>query len=153
LRLAASFFLVGEAAPFAPATFASLIVAPFFFVFITWPAWVQIAVTVVTIWVAVLISTRAEFYYGHDARAIVIDEVAGMMVTFLLVPPLGEAWQRWLIVLLGFLAFRVFDVVKPFPAGRAQNLPKGQGVVVDDVFAGIYANLFLRVVIAVFLAR
>ena len=149
LRLSATWFFVGEAAPFAPATFASLLVTPFMLYLMGWESWVQIVVTLVAIWIAILISTRAEFYYGHDARAIVIDEVVGMMVTFLLVPlPTGDL-NRVLVLATGFLLFRVFDVLKPFPAGRAENLPKGQGIVLDDVLAAIYANLGLRVAIAV----
>lgn len=149
LRLTATLFFVGEAAPFAPATFASLLVTPFMLVFMGWEAWVQILVTLVSIWIAILISTRAEVYYGHDARAIVIDEVVGMMVTFLLVPVPEDSLNLVLVLITGFFLFRVFDVLKPFPAGRAQNLPKGQGVVMDDVLAAVYANLILRVVILV----
>ena len=148
VRLAASFFFIGEAAPFAPATFASLAVTPAFLFFVAWPAWIQIALTLAVIWVAILVSTRAEFFYGHDAKAIVIDEVAGMMVTFLLVPPMAGPREQWFVLILGFFLFRVFDVLKPFPANRAQNLPRGTGVVLDDVVAGIYANAGVRIVIA-----
>jgi phosphatidylglycerophosphatase A len=149
LRLTATLFFVGEAAPFAPATFASLLVTPFLLFFMGWEPWVQIVVTLASIWVAILISTRAEFYYGHDARAIVIDEVVGMMVTFLLVPIPEDSLHVVLVLLVGFVLFRIFDVLKPFPAGRAQNLPKGQGIVMDDVLAAVYANLGLRVLIMV----
>ncbi len=149
LRLSATWFFVGEAAPFAPATFASLLVTPFMLYFMGWEPWVQIVVTLVSIWIAILISTRAEFYYGHDARAIVIDEVVGMMVTFLLVPIPEDSLNTVLVLITGFVLFRVFDVLKPFPAGRAQNLPKGQGIVMDDVLAAIYANLVLRVAMGV----
>jgi phosphatidylglycerophosphatase A len=149
LRLTASLFFVGEAAPFAPATFASLLVTPFMLFMMGWESWVQIVVVLASIWIAILISTRAEFYYGHDARAIVIDEVVGMMVTFLLVPIPEDAMQTVLVLVTGFALFRVFDVLKPFPAGRAQNLPKGQGIVMDDVLAAVYANLILRVAMTV----
>ncbi len=144
LRLSTTCFLIGEAAPFAPATWASLLFMPFLFPFLAWPVWVQLVLTAAVMLVAILLSTRAEEFYGHDASAIVIDEVVGMMVTFLFLPIPGNANDAWLMLFVGFLAFRVFDILKPFPAGRAQNLPGGQGVVLDDVAAGVYANLAVR---------
>ena len=146
IRLAATFLLIGEAAPFAPATFGSLATIPFLLWILGWPIWGQVALLAGVTWVGVLVSTRAERFYGHDAKAIVIDEVAGMLVTFLgigLAPDLGT---KVAVLLTGFVLFRILDVVKPFPAGRAQNLPGGQGVVADDLMAGIYANLALRII-------
>jgi phosphatidylglycerophosphatase A len=114
------------------------------YVFTGFPQVVQAGLTLVVVWLAVLIGTRAEAAYGHDAKAIVIDEVAGMLITFLFVPMPESASGQWLALGAGFLLFRIFDVTKPFPAGRAQNLPGGQGVVMDDVVAGVYANVLLR---------
>lgn len=93
-----------------------------------------VAVTVVGIWAA----DRAERVLGgKDPGAIVVDEVAGMMLAALFIPrtpgPLAVA----------FLLFRVFDIVKPPPAHVAQRLPGGFGVVVDDLIAGLYALLVL----------
>lgn len=144
LRLTATFALIGEAAPFAPATFASFALLPFIFYFAQWPVAAQLILTVVLIWVGILISNRAERFYGHDAGAIVIDEVAGMLVTFLMIPPALFQSHALTLMLAGFFFFRVFDVLKPFPAGRAQNLPAGTGIMLDDVAAGVYANLALR---------
>jgi phosphatidylglycerophosphatase A len=148
VRLAATCFLIGEAAPFAPATFASLAVTPLGYPFLDLSPWVQGGIVALLMWVGILVSTRAERAYGHDAKAIVIDEVAGMAVTFLLIRPPEDIASRWMVLAAGFLLFRLFDVVKPFPAGRAQNLPGGTGVVLDDVAAGVYANLVLRVGLA-----
>ena len=129
----------------APATFASFAMLPLVFLFWTSPGIVQAALVLVVIWAAVLVSTRAEIVYGHDAKAIVIDEVAGMLVTFLFVPEVAGAKARLVALLAGFLLFRLFDVVKPFPAGRAQRWPGGLGVVFDDVLAAVYANMLLRI--------
>jgi phosphatidylglycerophosphatase A len=150
LRLAATFFLIGEAAPFAPATFACLVMLPFVHVFWMANDFVQAAITLFVIWIAVLVSTRAEIVYGHDAKAIVIDEVAGMLVTFLFVPQVQDPKGRLLALLGGFVLFRIFDVVKPFPAGRAERWGGGIGVVFDDVFAAVYANVLLRIGIRLF---
>ena len=71
----------------------------------------------------------------------VIDEVAGMLVTLLAVP-VGFAGA-----LIGFFAFRLFDIVKPFPAREAERLPGGWGVMADDLVAGVYAQVLLRLVL------
>jgi phosphatidylglycerophosphatase A len=70
---------------------------------------------------------------GKDPGAIVVDEVAGMTLSVLAVPPTPAA------LLVAFLLFRVFDVVKPFPANVSQRLHGGLGVMVDDLIAGLYA--------------
>jgi len=87
----------------------------------------------------VYVSQEAEkIFQSKDAPRIVIDEVAGFLWTMLLVSPTVRH------VLLGFVFFRFFDVVKIFPARLCQDrLPGGYGVVSDDVVAGIYANLLL----------
>jgi phosphatidylglycerophosphatase A len=74
---------------------------------------------------------------GKDPGAIVVDEVAGMMLAVLAVPLTPT------VLLVGFLLFRVFDVVKPFPANVAQRLRGGVGVMADDLVAGLYALALL----------
>jgi phosphatidylglycerophosphatase A len=100
----------------------------------------QIAVTVVAIAVSVVTASIMEKQLGHDARPIVIDEVAGMLVTLVMVE------RIWYLYLAGFVLFRAMDVFKPFPARRSESLPSGWGVTADDVFAGIYANLILQAI-------
>jgi len=85
---------------------------------------------------------RAEEHLGRDAGAIVWDEFAGFAVAMVGLP------GNWPVVGLVFALFRVFDISKPFPIGWSQGLPGGWGVVVDDLIAGIYANLTARVVLA-----
>ena len=72
-----------------------------------------------------------------DPGFVVIDEVAGQALT-LVVAPFG-----WKYVLLGFLLFRAFDIVKPPPVRKLERLPEGTGIVVDDLAAGVYAALVL----------
>lgn len=73
-----------------------------------------------------------------DPGPVVIDEVLGMLMTLALLPlsPAGVA--------AGFLLFRLFDVIKPYPAGRLERLPGGLGIMADDAMAGLYAHLVLR---------
>jgi phosphatidylglycerophosphatase A len=85
----------------------------------------------------------AERHFGTtDPSAVVLDEVIGMLLTLFLAP------VGWTGALAGFLLFRAMDIVKPFPANRAERLPGGLGVMADDAVAGIYANLALRAALA-----
>jgi phosphatidylglycerophosphatase A len=84
----------------------------------------------------------AERHFGRpDPGQVVIDEVAGMLVTLFLVP------VGWAGALLAFLLFRLADIVKPYPANRLERLPGGIGIMADDLMAGVYANLALRLCI------
>ena len=98
-----------------------------------------VALFVVGIWAG----TIAERYFGGiDPGPIVLDEVVGMLITLAFVP------VGWTGALAGFFLFRVFDVIKPFPAGRLEKLHGGLGVMADDAMAAIYANVALRILIA-----
>jgi phosphatidylglycerophosphatase A len=90
---------------------------------------------------AVRASTVAEAAYGKDASRIVIDEFAGFLLAVLFLP------KSLLLYGVAFVLFRALDIVKPFPAGRAESLPGGLGVVVDDLVAGVYANVLLRLML------
>lgn len=79
---------------------------------------------------------------GVDPGPVVIDEVMGMLITFFLIP------VGWRGMLLGFLLFRVLDVVKPYPAQQMERFHGGLGVMADDAMAAIYANVLLRVAYA-----
>ena len=75
---------------------------------------------------------------GVDPGPVVIDEVMGMLITFFLIP------VSWMGMLAGFLLFRVFDVIKPYPAQNLERLPGGLGMMADDAMAAVYANLLLH---------
>ncbi len=127
-----SFFYTGFF-PIAPASFASAI---WLLIWLLVPGahWMTHWIAIVGLLpIAVVLSDIMEKYYGEDASCIVIDEVVGMQITLVLSP------VSWKAGVIGFVLFRIFDIVKPFPAGRSQKLPGGVGVVVDDVIAGIYA--------------
>jgi phosphatidylglycerophosphatase A len=83
-----------------------------------------------------LAAQRVETFWGHDSQRIVIDEVIGQMITFSLAGPVRISW---LFIFAGFVLFRVFDILKPFPVRHLERLPGGVGVIADDVGAGLYA--------------
>jgi phosphatidylglycerophosphatase A len=79
-----------------------------------------------------------------DSKQIVIDELAGILVTFLFVPKVFS------FLVVGFFLFRLFDIIKVFPANRLEKKKGSLGIVGDDLIAGVYANLvlqFLRLVL------
>jgi phosphatidylglycerophosphatase A len=122
--------------PGAPATWTSLVVTLALGLIGAQPGLARFvvlaAIILATCVVAVWSAGRAEMRYGHDARCIVIDEVAGMLITAWLVP-----WDV-LHLTAAFVLFRGFDVLKPPPAYQLQSLPGGWGVLMDDVAAGLY---------------
>jgi phosphatidylglycerophosphatase A len=107
----------------------------------TWASVLLGAVSVSLFALGVWAAGEAEKFFGCvDPRQVVIDEVVGQMLTFLLIP---HATWKWLLG--GFLLFRAFDIVKPFPARQAERIPRGWGIMVDDVVAGLYGIAALTV--------
>lgn len=103
-------------------------------------------VAIVGLFVAgVWAGTVAERYFGGiDPGPIVLDEVVGMLVTLAFIP------VSWSGALTGFVLFRIFDVIKPFPAARFEKLHGGLGVMADDAMAAVYAHVSLRMLLAIF---
>lgn len=141
-----SFFGSGEA-PVAPGTAGSAAAALFLLLpgrvpgIPAWgsPFW---GVSIAVVFFAGVFATRvAEAKHGRDPGVVVIDEVAGMMVTLFLLP------NTVIAVVLAFFLFRIFDIVKPFPVRSLEKAPGGWGVMLDDVGAGVYAHIALRLLL------
>ena len=98
---------------------------------------------ILTFLVSVWSSGAAEKELGHDARRIVIDEWAGMLVAVMFLPYNLSAY------LMAFVAFRFYDVIKLPPAAQFERLPRGWGITMDDVVAGIQANLTVHLILFV----
>lgn len=132
--------------PVAPGTVGSAIgLLVYGLVWWTGSTVLEVALIVGLFAAGVWAGTIAERYFGGiDPGPIVLDEVVGMLVTLAFIP------VGWSGALAGFLVFRLFDVIKPFPAARMESLHGGLGVMADDAVAAIYANLVLRVLMAVF---
>jgi phosphatidylglycerophosphatase A len=108
----------------------------------------------VVIMAILLCGVAAAFIGKKDPSEVILDEFAAMPLVFLMNPMLEEASQRasqrgLLLILLGFLLFRLFDIIKPFGIKALEKLPGGFGIVLDDVMAAIYANLALQGVVLV----
>jgi phosphatidylglycerophosphatase A len=128
--------------PIAPGTFGSVLAIPVLLAFDRWQLSgpTVAAIIALTLVAATAVCQRAgTAYRDADSGKIVLDEVCGMLIAGAFIVPTTVS------LALGFLLFRVFDVVKPFPARYLDHhLRNGVGVVGDDVVAGIYANLIVR---------
>ncbi len=129
--------------PWAPGTAGTLAALPLYFIFagLTAPAYLGGLLFFTA--AAVFLAREAEASYAvKDPPAIVIDEMAGFLWTMFAVPPTAAG------ILAGFILFRCFDIVKPFPIRLLEEkLPGGYGIVGDDIMAGVYSNLVLHVLL------
>lgn len=135
-------------APVASGTAGSLAALPlgWLILWATAPSgWLWLALAAVLLFpVGVWAATRHDRATGgHDSSEIVVDEVVGQWLALL-----PAAWSVWWHILLAFVLFRLFDVLKPWPVGWAdRQLPGGWGVMTDDVLAGLWAAALLWIVI------
>ena len=127
-------------APVAPGTAGSLLGL---LIYIVIPAnqiiWV-IAITIIS-FIGVAVSSWIERDSEKDPSIVVIDEICGQWVALLFLPRSIQTY------ILAFLLFRIFDIWKPFPISRTENLSAGWGIMADDIAAGILANLILHLLI------
>jgi phosphatidylglycerophosphatase A len=132
-------------APIAPGTFGSAAgLALFFAIRATGSVAIELGAIVVLFAVGIWSGTVAEHHFGGiDPGPVVLDEVVGMLMTLALLPVSVTG------AIVGFLVFRVLDVVKPWPSARFEKLPGGLGVMADDGMAAVYGNLLMRGLIAV----
>src|SRR3954463_8020739 len=126
-------------APVAPGTFGSAVgLAIYYLVRLRPSVTVELGVIALLLVIGLWSATEAEHHFGGiDPGPVVIDEVIGMLITLALHP------VNVLGAIIGFLIFRVLDVVKPWPARQLEHLPGGFGVVLDDAMAGVYGNLMM----------
>jgi phosphatidylglycerophosphatase A len=131
--------------PLAPGTFGSAAgLAVFYAVRTTESVVVELAVIAILFAVGIWSGTVAEDHFGGiDPGPVVMDEVVGMLITLALLNVNVTG------ALVGFLVFRILDVIKPWPSAGFEKLPGGLGVMADDGMAAIYGNLVMRGLIAV----
>ena len=138
----ATLFFTGYA-PIAPGTAGTaLVAAVYWLVFafcppLGWLGW--IVVLSLAFAVGVYTAHKAAPEWGKDPGQVVVDEGVGFLFTVALLPT--DVWT----VVIAFFVFRVLDIIKPPPARQLEALPGGWGIVVDDVIAGIYGNLAIRI--------
>jgi len=128
--------------PVAPGTLGTLIAIPVYYFLSNISSPIYEITLIGFFFLSVWISENAEvFFRKKDDPRIVIDEMMGFLITMLWVPKTTR------FIVIGFFLFRFFDILKPFPIRRLEKRLKGGfGVVLDDVMAGIYANVVLQVI-------
>ena len=144
--LVATLFGIGRLKP-GPGTWGS-VATVIIWTLVSWriPAgartWATIATAIVVIIVGIPAATRIVRASGlKDPQFVVIDEVAGQLVTLVAVP---LAWKTFLA---GLILFRVFDILKPPPVRQLERLPEGFGIVIDDLAAGLYALICMHLLL------
>ncbi len=126
-------------APVAPGTFGTLAAVPLAILMGMLGGGYGLVVLLMVTGAGIWASHRSRELLGReDPSQVVIDEVAGYLLTLFLLP------INWITLTAGFFLFRVFDILKPWPANRAEELNGGLGIVADDLIAGLYAHLILR---------
>lgn len=130
--------------PFMPGTVGSLWGIPVAWGLHQLPTWWLQLLVLAALWiVAVPICTRAAARLGaKDPGAVVLDEILAMPLAYFAMPLDSPA-----VIVLGFVLFRVFDILKPPPARQLERLPRGLGIMADDLAAGLYAQLGLRILV------
>jgi phosphatidylglycerophosphatase A len=129
-------------APIAPGTVGSAAGVLIFFLTSHWSLPTQVLLALGVTAVGVWASSVAAGHFGRsDPSQVVVDEVAGQLITLL---GTGATWKG---AIIGFLLFRVFDIVKPWPANKLEALHGGWGIMADDVMAAIYACAILHGII------
>ncbi len=136
LRQIATLSFIGYI-PFASGTFGTLAGAVFV-CFLKPGPFPLLAFTIFITIVGVYTAGQAEFVLGRDSRRIIIDEFEGYLVSVLFLP-LSTGY-----LIAAFVLFRFFDILKPPPINKFENLPGGYGVMFDDVAAGVAANIVLQ---------
>ena len=107
-----------------------------------WQPWAAVLLAATAVLVGIPAATRvARASCVKDPQFVVIDEVAGQLITLIAAP------MAWKSLLLGFILFRGFDIVKPPPVRSLERLPEGTGIVIDDVAAGLYALAVMQIVL------
>ena len=133
--------------PFAPGTAGTMVGVLLYLGLIQAGPILYAAATVLVCIVGTWVAGRAEELLGcTDCPSIVIDEIAGFLISLFLVP------AGWGYILAAFFLFRIFDIIKPWPLFDLQRLHGGLGVMLDDVGAGVYTNVVLQIA-AYFISR
>jgi phosphatidylglycerophosphatase A len=135
-----TFFYVGYL-PFIPGTFGSAAGILLFYLIKDNDVF-YILFTLIMVILGFSVAGRAEKIFNKkDAKCIVIDEVSGMLLSFMFLP------YDIKLVIMGFILFRIFDSLKSYPANHMERLEGGIGIMSDDIIAGLYTNLILQVVL------
>jgi phosphatidylglycerophosphatase A len=131
--------------PYAPGTIGSLVALLFFLI----PGFsninVLLPVIVITFIIGIPLGNYFEKFYGVDPKQFTLDEFVGTWIAFLFVP------MKLPYIIVGFIIWRILDIIKPFPADKAERLKGGWGIMLDDIISGMYSLLIIHIFISLFI--
>ncbi|MGB3863163.1 MAG: phosphatidylglycerophosphatase A [Candidatus Aminicenantaceae bacterium] len=138
-KIIATFFGVGYL-PLAPGTIASFLMILLYKYYLytwNWPVYLGVLV-LIFIFGALASSVHAETIKKQDPRSVVIDEVLGQLIVLFRMPP------AWPLLIASFLLFRMLDILKPYLIKKSENFPRGWGIMMDDVVAGVCSGIIIN---------
>jgi len=138
-RIISTFFGTGYF-PIGPGTMASAVVVllyKFLLSDLSWPLYLLIIIVLFIVG-GIAATKYSSALQQKDPRKIVIDEVCGQLCTLFLVP------SSWLLLLLAFVLFRLFDIIKPYPIKKLERIRDGWGIMADDIMAAVYAGILIH---------
>lgn len=137
IKAIATFLFIGYL-PFMPGTWGSL-AGVLIYLLVRHNIYLFLGVFAALFFLGLYAAGRAEEIFGKkDDKRIVIDEVCGILLLYLLIPP------SKLYIIIGFLLFRLFDILKLYPAKRLERLPRSWGIMADDVLSALYSYIIIQ---------
>ena len=129
--------------PWAPGTFGTLAAIPIYLLLQATSLWMYLLITTLMFLIGIWLCGETTKKLGvHDHSGIVWDEIVGYLVTMIAAP------QGWLWIVTGFVLFRIFDILKPWPISIAdKKISGGFGIMIDDIIAGIFAFTALQLIV------
>ena len=128
--------------PWAPGTFGTVVAIPVYLLLNTTPLWLYLFITLIMFLAGIWLCDITTRKLGvHDHKGIVWDEIVGYLITMIAAP------KGWIWIIIGFVLFRLFDILKPWPISVAdKQLKGGFGIMIDDVLAGFAAFVILHLI-------
>lgn len=137
-KISGSFFFTGYI-PYASGTFGSLLALLFFLIPGFENPYILVPLILIFSFYGIYVGTLFEKKYGKDPAECTIDEAVGMWISLLFLP------KNLILIGLTFLLWRVFDIIKPFPAKQSEAIPGGTGIMLDDIIAAIYVCIIMNI--------
>lgn len=133
--------------PYAPGTFGSLAALSFFFIPCFANFYIILPITFIVFLVGIQLGNYFEMIYSKDPKQFTLDEFVGTWITFLFIP------HNLIQFIIAFIVWRILDIVKPYPANKAESLKGGLGIMMDDIVAGLYSLVIMIIFNFIFLEK
>lgn len=130
--------------PFASGTFGSIAGLLIYWIPGFEKPYIIIPAILIITFYGIFIGNKFDKIYGKDPAEFTLDEIIGQWISLLFLP------KTIVISLIAFISWRIFDIIKPYPAGKLEDLPGGFGIIADDIAASIYSLIFVHIILVIF---